>query len=304
MINSDPDDLSYLQFVTPNRRDKALRTLEGILSGIWLDGRVNEDEVSELQEWISDNKRLMSSVPFSEIIPKLVRAVDEGRFNDEEMKEILWVIGNSKTDSGYYDEITGQIQELHGLLHGITADRVIEESELEGLRAWMREREHLKGHYPFDEIESLLIDALRDGRIDAEEHAALLSFFADFVSYSLSKRIDDAFRVARGELPPALNVSGLCATDPQITFEGKVIAFTGISDRASRKEIGELIALSLGVLSDNVSEADYLVVGSGGNPAWAFACYGRKVEMAMNLRKSGRAIVIVAESDFWDAITP
>ena len=303
MSNSDPDDLSYLRFVTPNRRDKAIHTLEGILSGIWLDGRINQDEVGELREWISDNERLMTTVPFNEIIPKLMHAVDDGRFDDEEMKEILWVIRNSKAESGYYDEVTGQIQELHGLLHGITADRIIEKSELEGLRTWMGDRRHLKGLYPFDEIEGLIADVLSDGRIDAGEHAALLAFFADFVSYSVSKRIDDAFRVARGELPPALNVSGLCAVDPEIKLEGKVIAFTGISDRATRKEIGELIALNQGILTDEVSEADYLVVGSGGNPAWAFACYGRKVEIAMNLRKSGHEIVIVSEADFWDAIT-
>ena len=154
MSNSDPDHLSYLRFVTPNRRDKAFHTLEGILSGIWLHGRINEDEVGELREWISDNERLMTTVPFNEIIPRLMRAVESGRFNDDEMKEIQWVIENSKAGSGYYDEVTGRIQELHGLLHGITADRIIEKSELEGLRTWMAERAHLKGLYPFDEIEA------------------------------------------------------------------------------------------------------------------------------------------------------
>ena len=99
-------------------------------------------------------------------------------------------------------------------------------------------------------------------------------------------------------------MSGLCAVYPEIKLEGKVIAFTGISDRATRKEIGGLIALNQGVVTDEVSEADYLVVGSGGNPAWAFGCYRRKVELAVNLRKAGHRIVIVNEADFWDAIDP
>lgn len=47
--------------------------------------------------------------------------------------------------------------------------------------------------------------------------------------------------------------------------------------------------------------ADFLVVGADGNPCWAFACYGRKVEMAIDYRKQGCKLLIVHENDFWDA---
>ena len=47
---------------------------------------------------------------------------------------------------------------------------------------------------------------------------------------------------------------------------------------------------------------DYLVIGADGNPCWAFACYGRKVEKAVELRKSGVRIMIIHESDFHDAV--
>ena len=57
------------------------------------------------------------------------------------------------------------------------------------------------------------------------------------------------------------------------------------------------------VFSPNVtSQTHYLVVGAGGNPCWAFSCYGRKVEKAVDARKSGNPILIVHESDFWDAV--
>jgi len=47
---------------------------------------------------------------------------------------------------------------------------------------------------------------------------------------------------------------------------------------------------------------NYLVVGADGNPCWAYACYGRKVEKTVALRKKGSAILIVHENDVHDAI--
>ena len=49
-------------------------------------------------------------------------------------------------------------------------------------------------------------------------------------------------------------------------------------------------------------QTEFLVISAKGNPCWAFSCYGRKVEKAVKLRKKGHAIVIVHESDFWDAV--
>ena len=49
-------------------------------------------------------------------------------------------------------------------------------------------------------------------------------------------------------------------------------------------------------------KTNYLIVGDDGNPCWAYACYGRKVEKAINLRKEGAQIIIVHENDFWDEV--
>ena len=86
-------------------------------------------------------------------------------------------------------------------------------------------------------------------------------------------------------------------------FYGKTFVFTGKSEKAPRKSIEEHISVREGKLSENVDASHYLVVGNGGNRAWAFACYGRKVERAMQLRQQGEGIVIVNEVDFWDAVT-
>ena len=58
-----------------------------------------------------------------------------------------------------------------------------------------------------------------------------------------------------------------------------------------------------GIARSTVSaKTDYLIVGNAGNPCWAYACYGRKIEEAMQLRKDGAKVIIVNETDFWDAV--
>jgi hypothetical protein len=300
---NNPDDLSYLRFTGPSQRDKAVHTLEGILVGMWIDGHFNPDEVKELHEWCSDNRRLIKRAPFDEIVPKLMSAIHDNRIDPEEYADIKWVVENSKVENEYFDAVTSDIQHLHGFLHGITADRQIKKEELEGLHDWILSREYLKGLYPYDEIESLIVATLRDGKIDPEEHTALLAYFNDFISYSVSKRVTRAIAISRGESAPIISRAGICAVDPDISVRDRVFVFTGLSERSTRKEIGEKIAIHGGELVETLTNSHYLIVGNMGNPAWAFACYGRKVEKAMQMRKAGKKIVIANELDLWDAIS-
>lgn len=49
-------------------------------------------------------------------------------------------------------------------------------------------------------------------------------------------------------------------------------------------------------------KVDYLVIGADGNPCWMYACYGRKVERAISLRREGAKLMIIHELDFHDAL--
>lgn len=51
-----------------------------------------------------------------------------------------------------------------------------------------------------------------------------------------------------------------------------------------------------------IQKTDFLIVGSDGDPCWAFSCYGRKVEKAVNLRKNGLPIISLHENDFWEEV--
>ncbi|RPI99888.1 MAG: NAD-dependent DNA ligase, partial [Deltaproteobacteria bacterium] len=79
--------------------------------------------------------------------------------------------------------------------------------------------------------------------------------------------------------------------------------FTGASSRYKRSELKDIVIRFGGKCTNNVAKfLDYLVIGAEGNPCWAYACYGRKVEAAVKLRKEGHKLLLVHENDFHDAI--
>jgi hypothetical protein len=299
-----PDHSSYRHFTRRQRFDRSVQTLTGIVAGISIDGRLNAAEVAELLNWCREYSDLLGRSPFNELKAKLDEALADGVIDPEEQEDLLWVCQNLSPDSPFYDEITQDVQRLHGLMHGIMADGEINVDEARGLQDWVDEHSHLKGMYPYDELDSLLTAALKDGRIDEQEQETLKEFFDDFVEYSFAKRAgDEASRVRTG-LTRERKIAGICAVCPDVSFDGNVFTFTGSSMKGPRRKLVEQVAKLGGRFSENVTrETQYLVVGAGGNPCWAFSCYGRKVEKAMEQRKVGVPIVIVHESDFWDAVT-
>lgn len=303
MSLNHPDHREYLRFTGPQRIEKAVQTLKGLLHGISVDDHLSAQEIAEVMNWCREHKSLAARAPFNELIPALDRILKDGTIDPEELQDLLWLCKNLSTEGEYFDHITLSIQTLHGIMHGILADGKITDEEIRGLSQWIDEHDFLKGRYPYDELDSLLLAILKDGKVDDGERQMLNEFFDDFVSYSFSKRVaNEASRVKAGEVKK-LSVSGICANCPEISFEGRTFTFTGSSVKAKRSDIGDHVVRRGGKFAPAVSEkTDFLVIGSEGNPCWAFACYGRKVEKAIELRKQGHSIVIIHESDFWDAV--
>ncbi|MEG1758758.1 MAG: BRCT domain-containing protein, partial [Oscillospiraceae bacterium] len=152
----------------------------------------------------------------------------------------------------------------------------------------------------FDEFESILTGICADGQVSELERQQLKVFLGDFVDARDSYNINQA---EMDELKSKIHISGVCALCPEIVFENHLFCFTGESTKMKRNDIAEIVSERNGLFADSVSgKTNYLVVGAGGNPCWAFSCYGRKVEKAVDLRKKGNPIVIVHENDFWDAM--
>ena len=290
------DHKPYLRFAGPQRLERTINTLIGLVEGISIDGCITKDEVALLQSWFNENQILRKRHPYTELMPRVASALEDGMSSEDERDDILWLC-RKVISQDYYDRITADLQRLHALLAGVLSDGKITEEELRGLMDWLADHEHLRTCWPYDEVDSIVSGVLADGRVDADEEAELKAFFAEFLA-----SLDNRTIVA----PPLLaggTVKGVCAVSPEIRIEGSRFCLTGASARYKRDDLESLLRSLGGDVVGNVSASlDYLVIGSEGNPCWAYACYGRKVEKAVQLRKQGARIVIVHEFDLHDAI--
>jgi len=282
--------------------DKAIHTLEGLISGIAIDDQINSEEVAELENWFNLNYHLLNRQPFSELADLLKEALADGIISEEEKADILWMCSQYSTNSIFYNLVTSDIQRLHGILHGIMADNKIELNEVKMLEEWLTDHEHLTGAYPYDELCSLVTVVLSDGKLSIAEENLLKVFFSDFIDTKMSYNLNP---MELQELRQSINISGVCAMCPQLIIPDNLFCFTGVSYKAKRSDIKAIVESKGGKFKNTVvKDTNYLIVGNGGNPCWAFSCYGRKVEQAVNLRKAGHGILIVHENDFWDEINP
>jgi len=291
----------YRTFTLPAELEKAVNTLKGILEGVRYDGVIDQKETTEILNWCSLHKHLENKHPFNEIFQIIYGAYEDSIFTQDEIEDILWVCDRITLKTDYYDFITANIQQLHGILHGILANNCLIDEEIKSLSEWLSDNDFLAGTYPFDEINSLVTSVLKDGKITEDERNMLKAFFSYFIDTKESYNLNDN---ELNELRNRYNIKGICAVCPNIIINNKTFCFTGASKRASRNEIADFITQKGGIYNNNVTQStDYLIVGNEGNPCWAYSCYGRKVEQAVKLRQKGFPIIIVNELDFWDSIS-
>lgn len=290
------DHGAYTRFTGKVEFEKTFNTLIGLIEGIVIDARINEVELAFLETWLDAQRARAQKHPFNEIVPLLDQAIADGVLSSGGKDDILWLC-KRLTASEYLNAAAADMQRLHSLVAGIGSDGQVSVDELCGLADWLLEYEHLKTCWPYDEIESLVSGVLEDGKIDPKEHDMLMVFFGEFVS------VLDSKTVVRTQGREGATVVGLCAVGPEIRFLDSIFCLTGSSHKYTRQDFSAAIADRGGTAVGSVSKkVHYLVIGADGNPCWAYACYGRKVERAVELRKEGHHIVIVHEKDFHDAV--
>ena len=179
-----------------------------------------------------------------------------------------------------YSEETKALQVLQGYLMGITADGVLTDDEITGLRAWMYDNVCLAGNYPFDVVMKSLDKVLEDGVITQEERDYL---------YALYKKFTAPVENAEHEI--------ICS------LEGMHCCVTGEFEYGERKAVEQYISEHGGICDKGVKKAtDYVIVGSKGSDAWKHGNYGGKVKKAMELKEKGVNISIISEEDFFSEV--
>lgn len=292
------DEQDYKVYIGRQVADKAMHSLKGILLGMNMDGEINQKEIGELHKWAVDHKDLIAKNPFREFIVTIEAMAKNSLPTKETIEDLYWLTQKYEGDNYYYNALTSDLQILQGLCHGILADGTIHEKEIIELNKWLDNHEHLCNHYPYDEIRSLLLNVLSDGIVDEDEKKTLKAYFNQFI-----KLHDSATHAEIKADIAEVKISGLCTSDPNVIFPDKTFCITGVLKRGSRADLQSDIKKLGGLITDTVNKkTDYLVVGDNGNSAWAFSCYGRKVEKAVTLRKEGHNIMLIHEFDFGDIV--
>jgi hypothetical protein len=287
----------YRQYTAKMEIDKAYHTLEGILTGINIDNEITPTEIEQLNHWCAEYNDRLNLSPYNETIYLVRLALEDNTITPDEYEDLLWACNNVRKPNKYWNAITADLQKLYGILHGILSDNIITKEELEGLSEWIEDRPDMIGVYPYDEIATLLFTVLEDGKVTTEEQNLLKVYFSQFVDIKNTAINPDELELLRR----SMTIPSICTMNANIVFEDKLFCFTGISSRGDRKDIAQKIALLGGNYNDGVvKKTDYLIIGDKNNPCWAFSCYGRKIEKAIESRTAGLPIQIVKEVDFWD----
>lgn len=221
---------SEQQIVTVKARaDKAINSLKGILLGIISDEKIDSYEMKELQLWARENNDLVNRNPFKEFMTLIDNTASNGIPTKEAIEDLYWLCQKYEHDSIYYKGITSDLQQLQGIFHGILSDGELNDTEIFKLHEWLSENEHLNSYYPYDEIRSLVLSVVSDKKIDEDERLILMAFIKQFVELSNSE-VKASIERATADI----NISGICAVDPEIIFENKTFCVTGILSRGTR----------------------------------------------------------------------
>lgn len=296
MNNVDQEVLKI--YTAKSQADKAISSLKGILIGINLDKVVNEKEINELKKWVNAHNNLIHRNPFNEFMTIIEETISNKIPPVETIEDLYWLCQKYENNNYYYNAATSDLQTLQGLCHGILSDGIIGDKEIFDLNDWLAENVHLITYYPYDEIRSLILTIVSDNKIDEEEKLVLKAYFKQFVKLEdtdVQKQIEDE--------TSEITIAGLCTSEPNVTFFQKTFCITGVLKRGNRETLQNNIRKLGGVPTESITKkTDYLIVGDNGNPAWAFSCYGRKVEKALSLRKEGHTITLIHEFDFADIV--
>lgn len=278
--------------------DKAVYTLKGILEGIQLDNDINEAEISELYAWCETYKSIALKNPFKEIVNTIQSTITGDKDKSEAIDDLVWLMQKYDSSFNYYGAITSELQLLQGICHGLVADGRLTDEEIFELDKWLDSNDHLSSYYPYDEIRTLVLTIVSDKKIDEDERILLLAYLNQFAKIETTEIKEKIKEKTHG-----VRINAICTSQPDVIFEGKNFCITGILSRCPRKDMeAKITALGGRCFSRVSSKIDYLIVGVDGNLAWAYSCYGRKVENALAMRKEGHLIQIIHEFDFCDII--
>ncbi len=268
-------------------REKALFGLKGILEGVVADQRLSEQELLFLDVWLRSQGEIAKDGDVVDLLDLTGDILRDGYITSEELDDLNQLIADI-VEYRQLDHATveNRINELLGLLTGIAADGVLNESEITMLCDWRDASAEMSAVWPAGVLITRLNEILKDGVITAEESADLL----ETIRQITGQRFEET-GVAHG-----LSTEFLEDAIDALTHQGQCFCFTGKFAVGPRTAV-ESTAQRLGatVRGDVTNDVTVLVIGSLASRDWRFSSHGRKIEKAVRLKEKGLPLVIVTE---------
>jgi NAD-dependent DNA ligase len=188
--------------------------------------------------------------------------------------------------------IDRQIDELIGLIKGIMADGMVDQSEAEFLLRWMDTNKAARDRWPAKAIYPRLVAALADGKLDLDEQREILDLLVSAVGGNTAPM--------HGESSDSTALP-LTSPAPCIAFAERLFCFTGKFHSGTRQWCETQVTMRGGMPAASVTrKLDYLVIGEIGSRDWIHSTHGRKIEKAIEYNDAGGAIVIVGEEHWFE----
>ena len=156
----------------PNRKS-AIDEFIGIIEGINFDGIVNDLEVDTIRQWLERNYILLNNSRYSSFLLAVKEIISDGIVDDQERDYLIGQAYKFKSDINSIDSC---LNNLNGILKGITSDNVIVDSEVLALCQWIVDNSQLSGISIYDKLCDVLNNILDDGVITASEMEYLQTY--------------------------------------------------------------------------------------------------------------------------------
>jgi len=286
MLDNDGQPINKF-FNRSRNRVKCIFTLKGLLNGVVADNKLNDMEVMFLDLWIKEHKNLPMEGDVLDLSELIGDILEDGIVTAEELgdlKSLISCIIEYGTNSS--KDIENSINELNGLLLGISADGKLVDQEFEYLDSWLMNNHQLHNQWPA----IVLIERIKlikaDGIVDEIEKRDLLKIICQISGQEFQDT---------GSAEEAV-IDVFTDIDTDFKHLDKKICFTGKFYLGKRKMCEEKAKENGAIISKKVTkELDVLVVGTGNSIDWRFQNFGRKIQKAIEYRKNGQEILILSE---------
>jgi len=177
-----------------------------------------------------------------------------------------------------------QIDELIGLSHGLCADGILVQAEVEFLEKWLAANADTSDQPLVRTLYAHVTGILSDGVADASECSDLLS--------TLSALSSSSFELGEVLRPTTLP---LCNPAPMLSFPGASYCFTGTFSFGRRQDCESAVVERGGDAGSLTKRTNFLVIGAYATDTWKHSSFGNKIMKAADMRDAGVPISIVSE---------